>query len=110
MTNIIVKQLADEGISTVNWTNSPGEWEYIAAPYDSCDILIVAGSDKDATRKAAQELIDRMPEAPKVSFSGIDSSFCVREGNMVNLSAKEKITERILKHIYSIDISSHGKK
>ncbi|MBU7028517.1 MAG: S-layer protein, partial [Theionarchaea archaeon] len=57
--NIIVKQLVDEGISTVDWAASPGEWEYIEAPYDGCDILIIAGSDRDATRAAAQSLIDQ---------------------------------------------------
>jgi len=58
--NIIVKQLVDEGISAVNWATSPGEWEYIAAPYGGCDILIIAGMDRDATRAAAQELIDQL--------------------------------------------------
>ncbi|MBU7027775.1 MAG: S-layer protein [Theionarchaea archaeon] len=58
--NIIVKQLVDEGISTVDWAASPGEWEYIEAPYDGCDILIIAGSDRDATRAAAQSLIDQL--------------------------------------------------
>jgi hypothetical protein len=58
--NIIVKQLVDEGISAVDWTTSPGEWEYIEAPYDGCDILILAGMDRDATRAAAQDLIDQL--------------------------------------------------
>lgn len=56
--NIIVKQLVDEGISTVDWETSLGEWEYIKAPYSSCDVLIVAGADRDATRAAVQVLID----------------------------------------------------
>ncbi|MBU7024792.1 MAG: S-layer protein, partial [Theionarchaea archaeon] len=58
--NIVVKQLVDEGISTVDWTTSPGEWEYITDPYGDCDILIIAGADRDATREAAQDLIDQL--------------------------------------------------
>ena len=56
--NIIDKQLVDDGMSSVNWTTSPGEWEYIPAPYGNCDILIVAGADRDATCKAVQSLLD----------------------------------------------------
>lgn len=56
--NNIVKQLVDEGISTVDWETSLGEWEYIKAPYSGCDVLIVAGADRDATRAAVQLLID----------------------------------------------------
>ena len=58
--NIIVKQLADEGISAVDWATSPGEWEFIEAPYGDCDCLIIAGADRDATRAAAQDLIDML--------------------------------------------------
>jgi hypothetical protein len=58
--NIIVKQLIDEGFSVVNWATSPGEWEYIEAPYGNCDILIIAGADRDATRQATQDLIDML--------------------------------------------------
>jgi len=58
--NIVVKQLVDEGISAVDWATSPGEWEYIVAPYGGCDVLIIAGMDRDATRAAAQELIDSL--------------------------------------------------
>ncbi|MBU7021092.1 MAG: S-layer protein, partial [Theionarchaea archaeon] len=58
--NIVVKQLVDEGVSTVDWTTSPGEWEYITDPYGDCDILIIAGADRDATREAAQDLIDQL--------------------------------------------------
>jgi S-layer protein (TIGR01564 family) len=58
--NIIVKQLVDEGMSTVNWATSPGEWEYIMAPYGGCDVLIIAGMDRDATRSAAQDLINQL--------------------------------------------------
>jgi hypothetical protein len=58
--NIIVKQLVDEGMSAVNWATSPGEWEYIVAPYGGCDVLIIAGMDRDATRSAAQDLINQL--------------------------------------------------
>lgn len=58
--NIIVKQLVDEGISAVNWATSPGEWEHITAPYGDCEILIIAGSDRETTRGAAQSLIQWM--------------------------------------------------
>jgi hypothetical protein len=58
--NIIVKQLVDEGMSAVNWATSPGEWEYIVAPYGGCDVLIIAGTDRDATRSAAQDLINQL--------------------------------------------------
>jgi hypothetical protein len=56
--NSIVNQLVNEGISTVDWATSPGEWEYIAAPYGDCHILIVAGADREATQTAVQALID----------------------------------------------------
>ncbi|MBU7017441.1 MAG: S-layer protein [Theionarchaea archaeon] len=56
--NTLVSQLVKEGISTVNWTSSAGEWEYIAPPYNGCHILIVAGSDRDATKAAVLRLID----------------------------------------------------
>ena len=59
VTNIIVKQLADEGISTVDWVTSPGELEYISNPYgNGCDILVVGGKDGDAVRQAGQLLIE----------------------------------------------------
>jgi hypothetical protein len=56
--NTLVNHLVIEGISAVNWTFSAGEWEYIAAPYSDCHILIVAGSDRDATKAAVLRLID----------------------------------------------------
>lgn len=58
--NIIVNQLVDEGVSLVTWAISPGEWEYIKAPYGGCTILIVAGADRDATCGATQSLIQWM--------------------------------------------------
>ena len=56
--NEIVRQLVDEGISLVAWEDSPGQWEYIKAPYTRCDILIVAGADRECTSAAVQELVD----------------------------------------------------
>ncbi|MBU7035206.1 MAG: hypothetical protein HXS49_08450, partial [Theionarchaea archaeon] len=44
--------------SMVNWEISAGEWEYIRAPYGTCDILIVAGKDRDATREAVLALVE----------------------------------------------------
>ena len=58
--NHIVKQLVDEGLSNVDWYTSPGEWELIHNPYNGCDILIVAGMDRDATRTAALNLIEKL--------------------------------------------------
>ncbi|MBU7031355.1 MAG: S-layer protein, partial [Theionarchaea archaeon] len=34
--------------------------EYIVAPYGGCDVLVIAGMDRDATRSAAQDLIDQL--------------------------------------------------
>ncbi|MBU7020636.1 MAG: S-layer protein [Theionarchaea archaeon] len=56
--NTIVRELVTEGISMVNWEISAGEWEYIRAPYGTCDILIVAGKDRDATREAVLALVE----------------------------------------------------
>ncbi|MBU7014687.1 MAG: S-layer protein [Theionarchaea archaeon] len=56
--NIIVRELVTEGISRVDWELSDGEWEYIKAPYGTCDMLIVAGKDRDATRAAAKALAE----------------------------------------------------
>jgi S-layer protein (TIGR01564 family) len=58
--NVIVAECVADGKSVVAWASSPGEWEYIVAPYDGCDILIIAGADRDATRAAAQSLIDQL--------------------------------------------------
>lgn len=55
--NTIVEQLVENGISTADWAISPGGWEFIKAPYGGCDILIVAGADREASRAAAEYLI-----------------------------------------------------
>ncbi len=60
LANIIVKQLVDEGISVIDWETSPGEWEYIVAPYGNCNVLIIAGKDRNATRAAVQKLINEL--------------------------------------------------
>ncbi len=56
--NMVVKLLVDRHVSLIDWTVSPGEWELIEAPYGGCDILIVAGKDREATFAAVQELIN----------------------------------------------------
>ncbi|MGD2249248.1 MAG: S-layer protein [Candidatus Methanofastidiosia archaeon] len=58
--NNIVKQVVNGGFSDIDWETSPGEWEFIPAPYNSCDILIVAGKNRSATRKAVDILIGCM--------------------------------------------------
>ncbi|KYK38518.1 MAG: hypothetical protein AYK18_17040 [Theionarchaea archaeon DG-70] len=58
--NTIVKRAIDEGLSAVDWATSPGEWEYIVAPYGACDILIIAGMDRTATLAAVELLIDQL--------------------------------------------------
>ena len=60
VSNIIVRKLVSGGFSAVDWETSPGEWEYILDPYNTCDVLIVAGADRDATREAAFNLIDQL--------------------------------------------------
>ena len=55
--NPIVNQLVDEGFSKINWAASPGHLEYIRTPYGACSILIVAGADRDRTRKAVDLLL-----------------------------------------------------
>ncbi|MBU7031477.1 MAG: S-layer protein [Theionarchaea archaeon] len=54
--NTIVDTLVKEGISTVNWFDSDGEWEYISDLY-ACDILIIAGKDREATCQAVAQFL-----------------------------------------------------
>jgi hypothetical protein len=56
--NMVVKLLVGRNVSLIDWAASPGQWEYIKAPYSRCDILIVAGKDREATFAAVQELIN----------------------------------------------------
>ena len=58
--NSVVKNLVDEGISTVDWATSPGEWEYFEGLYNTCGILIVAGADREATHAAVLSLIKEL--------------------------------------------------
>ena len=59
--NAIVKDLVNMGASTVDWTTSPGEWEWIADPFGrGYDALIVAGANREETRLAAQQLVSEM--------------------------------------------------
>jgi S-layer protein (TIGR01564 family) len=60
VSNIIVRKLVSGGFSAVDWATSPGEWEYILKPYSTCDVLIVAGKNRDATREAAFKLMDQL--------------------------------------------------
>jgi len=55
--NAITKYLVDQGLSTVDWENSDGEFEYLEDVFGEYDVLIVAGKDRYATREAAKELM-----------------------------------------------------
>ena len=56
--NSLVKDLVDNGSSTVNWFTSQGEWEWVADPYAvGNDVLIVAGANREETRRAANDLV-----------------------------------------------------
>jgi len=57
--NILTKKLCDDGLSTVNWFYSVGEYEYIANAFtEDKDVIIVAGKDREATQKAIEKLIN----------------------------------------------------
>ncbi len=57
--NTLTKDLVDQGKSTVDWEASPGEYEYIADAFvDGQDVVIIAGADRDATKAAAESLIN----------------------------------------------------
>ena len=59
--NSIVSDLGNMGASTVDWTSSPGEWEWIADPFGrGYDALIVAGANREETRLAAQQLVSQL--------------------------------------------------
>jgi len=43
--NFLTKDLVDMGASTVNWSKSPGQWEWIADPFAvGYDVLIIGGT------------------------------------------------------------------
>ena len=55
--NPFTEELVEKGLSTVDWMNSKGEWEFIANPFGyGKDWLIVAGKDRDKTKLAAKKL------------------------------------------------------
>lgn len=56
--NSYVKDLVDRGISTVNWKISPGEYEYIRGVFGTCDVLIIAGGDREATYAAVKSFTE----------------------------------------------------
>jgi len=57
--NTLTQELVDQGLSTVNWVTSIGEYEYIANAFaDGKDIVIVAGADREATRHAVENLLN----------------------------------------------------
>ena len=59
--NKIVRDLDNLGESTVNWSTSPGEWEWLADPYArGYDVLIVAGANREGTKLASVELVSMM--------------------------------------------------
>ncbi|MCK4637603.1 MAG: S-layer protein, partial [Methanomicrobia archaeon] len=54
--NVWTKTLVDRELSEVDWYNSEGEWEYI----EDNGVLIVAGKDREATRQAAEKLVENL--------------------------------------------------
>ena len=54
--NLWTKALTDQELSKVDWYISEGEWEYI----EDNKTLIVAGKDREATRRAAEELVESL--------------------------------------------------
>lgn len=64
MANGIVNHLVGSGISQIVWEVSLGTWEYIPEAYDTGEILIIAGKDREATEKATRELINQLKMVP----------------------------------------------
>ena len=61
--NTVVKELLDQGLSTIDWDTSLGEYELIADAFvEGKDVLIVAGADREATRYAVKTLINDLTE------------------------------------------------
>ena len=54
--NTWTKSLVDTELSTVDWYSSEGEWEYL----EEKRTLIVAGKDREATREAAEKLVETL--------------------------------------------------
>ncbi|MEA1994118.1 MAG: S-layer protein, partial [Euryarchaeota archaeon] len=57
--NTLTQDLVDQGLSTVDWKSSTGEYEYIADAFaEGKDVVVVAGADRDATGAAVESLIN----------------------------------------------------
>jgi len=57
--NTLTKELIDQGLSTLDWATSLGEYEYIPNAFaEGKDVIIVAGADREATRYAVKTLIN----------------------------------------------------
>lgn len=55
--NSFTKRIVDMGLSAVDWSESRGEWEFIANPFGyGTDVLIVAGKNREETSFAAKKL------------------------------------------------------
>ncbi|NJE84659.1 S-layer protein [Thermococcus sp. CX2] len=55
--NSVTQYLVDEGISQVDWYNSPGDIEYIQDALGGYDVVIVAGATRTETKAAAEALM-----------------------------------------------------
>ncbi len=55
--NSVTKYLVDNGISNVDWYNSPGDIEYLQGALGGYDVVIVAGATRNETRAAAEALM-----------------------------------------------------
>ncbi|MDY1590963.1 MAG: S-layer protein [Methanofastidiosum sp.] len=57
--NKLVAGLVQRGISKIDWYSSQGDIEYIPnGLYPGCDVIIVAGADREKTRTAVLQLIN----------------------------------------------------
>ncbi|NJD99232.1 S-layer protein [Thermococcus sp. LS1] len=56
--NSVTQYLVDQGISQVDWYNSPGDIEYIQDALGGYDVVIVAGATRDETKAAAEALME----------------------------------------------------
>jgi len=57
--NTLTKELCDQKLSTIDWFNSDGEYEYIADAFvEGKDVIIVAGKDRESTRHAVENLLN----------------------------------------------------
>jgi len=54
--NTWTKSIVDRELSRIDWYNSEGEWEYI----EDLRTLIVAGKDREATKRAAEKLVENL--------------------------------------------------